>query len=184
MLALGTAVGVRRGAGLLGRTGASQLRPLATAAAGMRTWRVYLSGEIHTDWREQLAAGVHARQLPIELTAPNPSHADSDDCAAIILGMEERRPNWDAIGARMNAIRTRTLLAEADVVVVRFGDKYRQVCRSVPGARARPPPARASSAIAPRPADAPAPRAPAPRAPTLSGTPRTRPGSQARLASR
>lgn len=69
---------------------------------------------------------MRERQLPIELSGPNASHADSDDCAAVILGMEERRPNWDAAGARMNAIRTKTLLAEADVVVVRFGDKYRQ----------------------------------------------------------
>ena len=36
------------------------------------------------------------------------------------------RPNWDKIGANMNAIRTRTLIDEADVVVVRFGEKYRQ----------------------------------------------------------
>ena len=40
--------------------------------------------------------------------------------------MEEQRPNWDRIGAQMNAIRTRTLLEEADVVVVRFGEKYKQ----------------------------------------------------------
>ena len=49
-----------------------------------------------------------------------------DDCGAIILGMEETRPNWDKIGANMNNIRTKTLIQQADVVVVRFGDKYRQ----------------------------------------------------------
>lgn len=97
-----------------------------SAGAGARTWRVYLSGEIHTDWRERIAAGVAEHGLPVELTSPNTSHEDSDDCAAIILGMEEKRPNWDSIGARMNAIRTKTLLAEADVVVVRIGEKYRQ----------------------------------------------------------
>ena len=40
--------------------------------------------------------------------------------------MEQERPNWDKIGASMNAIRTRTLIQDADVVVVRFGEKYRQ----------------------------------------------------------
>ena len=62
----------------------------------------------------------------MKLTAPNTSHEDSDDCGAIILGMQEERPNWDMIGARMNAIRTQSLLKEADIVVVRFGEKYRQ----------------------------------------------------------
>jgi YtoQ family protein len=40
--------------------------------------------------------------------------------------MQEERPNWDQISAKMNGVRTKTLLSEADVVVVRFGDKYRQ----------------------------------------------------------
>jgi len=99
-------------------------RSLSTATP--RTWNVYLSGEIHSDWRERIAEGVHSKGLPVVLTSPNTSHEDSDDCGAIILGMEEKRPNWDKIGANMNLIRTRTLLEEADVVVVRFGEKFRQ----------------------------------------------------------
>ena len=98
-------------------------RSLCTAP---RTWRVYLSGEIHSDWRERIADGVKRKNLPVVLTSPNVSHEDSDDCGAIILGMEEMRPNWDKIGASMNSIRTKTLLEDADVVVVRFGEKYRQ----------------------------------------------------------
>uniref|UniRef100_A0A7S4C0R4 YtoQ family protein n=1 Tax=Chrysotila carterae TaxID=13221 RepID=A0A7S4C0R4_CHRCT len=91
-----------------------------------RTWRVYLSGEIHSDWRERIASGVQKRSLPVSLQSPITSHEDSDDCGAIILGMEEERPNWDRKGATMNLIRTRTLLEDADIVVVRFGEKYRQ----------------------------------------------------------
>lgn len=64
--------------------------------------------------------------MPIRLTSPNTSHEDSDDCGAIILGMPEERPVWDSLGARMNQIRASTLLKEADIVVVRFGDQYRQ----------------------------------------------------------
>jgi YtoQ family protein len=91
-----------------------------------KIWKVYLSGEIHSDWREVIQQGVDRLKLPVSLSAPNTSHEDSDDCGAIILGMEEERNNWDKIGANMNAIRTKTLVKDADVVVVRFGDKYKQ----------------------------------------------------------
>lgn len=91
-----------------------------------RIWRVYLSGEIHSDWRQRIAAGVEAARLSVELTAPITDHASSDDCGVRILGAEPD-PFWhDHKGAKLNAVRTRTLIGEADVVVVRFGDKYRQ----------------------------------------------------------
>lgn len=92
---------------------------------------VFLTGEIHSDWREVIATGVADKKLPVTLTSPNTSHEDSDDCGAIILGMQEERPNWDKIGANMNSVRTQTLLKEADVVVVRFGEKYRQWVSSI-----------------------------------------------------
>lgn len=89
-------------------------------------WTVYLSGEIHTDWREQIIEGAKAKALPVEFLSPVTVHEDSDDCGAVILG-EERIPFWrDHKGAKVNAIRTRTLLQRADIVVVRFGEKYRQ----------------------------------------------------------
>lgn len=91
-----------------------------------RIWNVYLSGEIHSDWREQIASGVAEKSLSVVLTSPNTSHEDSDDCGAIILGMEDKRQNWDKIGANMNNLRTKTLIRDADIVVVRFGEKYRQ----------------------------------------------------------
>ena len=89
-------------------------------------WNVYLSGEIHTAWREEIAEGVKAAGLPIELYAPITVHADSDDCGAVILGEPESAFVRDNMGAKVNAIRTRKLIADADIVVVRFGDKYRQ----------------------------------------------------------
>lgn len=90
------------------------------------TWKVYLSGEIHSDWREQIASGVKGAGLPIELSAPVTVHEDSDDCGAVILGEPESAFVRDNMGAKVNALRTRKLIAEADIVVVRFGDKYRQ----------------------------------------------------------
>ena len=89
-------------------------------------WTVYLSGEIHSDWRDRIRAGAEAQGLDIALVSPVTDHAASDDCGVAILGAEER-PFWkDHKGARVNAIRNRTLIRRADIVVVRFGDKYRQ----------------------------------------------------------
>jgi len=96
------------------------------AQEGERTWTVYLSGEIHSDWRERIEAGVREAGLPVELTAPVTDHAASDDAGVGTLGAEDA-PFWrDHMGAGVNAIRTQTLIRAADVVVVRFGDKYRQ----------------------------------------------------------
>lgn len=92
----------------------------------MQTWTVYLSGEIHTDWRDQISSGAERLGLPVEFTAPVTHHESSDDCGVAILGAEENAFWHDHKGAKLNAIRTRTLIEQADIVVVRFGDKYRQ----------------------------------------------------------
>ena len=90
------------------------------------TWNVYLSGEIHSDWREQIAQGIKDAGLPVTLSAPVTNHEASDDCGVKILG-EEADGFWkDHKGAKLNAIRTRKAIGEADIVVVRFGEKYRQ----------------------------------------------------------
>ncbi|MBS8262444.1 YtoQ family protein [Roseibium polysiphoniae] len=92
----------------------------------MSNWSVYLSGEIHTDWREQIKEGTEALNLPVTFSAPVTDHSASDDCGARILGDEEKKFWYDNKGAKVNAIRTRTLIEKADIVVVRFGDKYKQ----------------------------------------------------------
>lgn len=86
--------------------------------------KVYLSGEIHTDWREQIIAG--AKGLDVAFDAPVTDHGASDDCGVAILGAEENKYWHDNKGAMVNAIRTRKGIADADVVVVRFGEKYKQ----------------------------------------------------------
>ena len=98
----------------------------SSSPTSQKVWNVYLSGEIHSDWREVIDQGIKEKNLPVSLSSPNTSHEDSDDCGAIILGMEDKRTNWDKIGASMNGIRTSTLLKDADIVVVRFGEKYKQ----------------------------------------------------------
>lgn len=87
---------------------------------------VYLSGEIHTDWRERIESGARDAGLAIEFLAPVTDHTASDDCGVAILGDEPDAFWKDRKGAGINAIRTRTMIERADVVVVRFGDKYRQ----------------------------------------------------------
>lgn len=89
-------------------------------------WNVYLSGEIHTDWRQQIEDGIAKAGLPVTLTGPVTHHEASDDCGVAILGTEPDKFWHDRKGAQMNAIRTRTLIEKADVVVVRFGEKYKQ----------------------------------------------------------
>ncbi len=92
----------------------------------MTNWKVYLSGEIHTDWREQIEAGTKAAGLPVEFSAPVTNHGFSDDCGVAILGQEDNAFWKDRKGAGVNSLRTRTLIEKADIVVVRFGEKYKQ----------------------------------------------------------
>ena len=91
-----------------------------------KIWNVYLSGEIHTEWRQEIMTGIQKYNLPIELTYPILDHTDSDDCAAYLLGMPQERPQWDMMGAKMNAIRTQTLIKQCDILIVKFGEQYRQ----------------------------------------------------------
>ena len=86
--------------------------------------KVYLSGEIHTDWREQITEG--AKGLDLTFSSPVTDHAASDDCGVAILGAEPDKFWHDRKGAQVNAIRTRKGIEDADVVVVRFGDQYKQ----------------------------------------------------------
>ncbi len=91
-----------------------------------RNWTIYLSGEIHTDWREQIERSAAAADLPVSFTAPVTDHDASDHCGVRILGAEDKRFWADRKGAGVNAIRTRTLIGAADIVVVRFGTEYKQ----------------------------------------------------------
>ncbi len=90
------------------------------------TWRIYLSGEIHTDWREQVEIAAFEAALPVSFFAPVTNHGFSDDCGVEILGAEANKFWHDRKGAQINAIRTRTLIEKADIVIVRFGEKYKQ----------------------------------------------------------
>ena len=87
---------------------------------------IYLAGEIHTDWRDRIAAGVEEHKLPVTILSPVTDHEASDNVGVDILGAEDD-PFWkDRKGAGVNAVRTRTAIQRSDVVVVKFGEQYRQ----------------------------------------------------------
>lgn len=88
-------------------------------------FNVYLSGEIHTDWREQIIQGCQKHDLNISFCSANTDH-ESSDSAGDVLGAENQ-PFWrDHKSAKVNAIRTKTLIERCDIAVIRFGDKYKQ----------------------------------------------------------
>lgn len=88
-------------------------------------WTVYLSGEIHTDWREQIIHGARTANLPVTFTSAVTEH-EASDAAGDVLG-DEATPFWrDHKSARVNAIRNRTLIKACDVAVIRFGEQYKQ----------------------------------------------------------
>lgn len=88
------------------------------------TLKIYLSGEIHTDWRQQIMDA--SKGLDVAFSGPVTDHAASDDCGVAILGVEPDKFWHDHKGAKVNAIRTRRGIEAADVVVVRFGTEYKQ----------------------------------------------------------
>lgn len=88
-------------------------------------WQVYLSGEIHTDWREQIIQGAAKQQLPVSFSSAVTDH-EASDAAGDVLG-EESQPFWrDHKSSKINAIRTKTLIEQCDLAIIRFGDKYKQ----------------------------------------------------------
>ena len=89
-------------------------------------YSVYLAGEIHTTWRTELAQQVSTAQLPVSFFGPVTDHEASDNTGAEILGAEPDSFWHDRKGAGLNALRSRTMLAQADLVIVRFGEQYRQ----------------------------------------------------------
>ena len=88
--------------------------------------KVYLSGEIHTNWRDEIINKCISKNLEIEFSGPTTNHELSDDVGVKILGDEEKKFWHDNKSAKINAIRTRNAIEKADIVVVRFGEKYKQ----------------------------------------------------------
>ncbi|KZY40780.1 MULTISPECIES: YtoQ family protein [unclassified Oleiphilus] len=87
---------------------------------------IYLSGEIHSDWRERIVAGLASNGLDVDVYSPVTNHEASDEVGVRILGEEDNNFWKDHKAAKINALRTMTLIEKSDIVVVRFGEKYKQ----------------------------------------------------------
>ena len=88
-------------------------------------WTIYLSGEIHSDWREKIMQGARENRLPLEFTSAVTDH-EASDAAGDVLGAESDSYWRDHKSSKVNAIRTKTLIEQCDLAVVRFGDRYKQ----------------------------------------------------------
>ena len=88
--------------------------------------KVYLSGEIHTNWREEIISLSKNKNLKLNFMSPVTDHDASDNCGVEILGHEEKQFWKDHKGAKINAIRTRKAILDSDIVIVKFGEQYKQ----------------------------------------------------------
>ena len=88
--------------------------------------KVYLSGEIHTNWRDEIIQKCVKENLDIDFYSPITNHQLSDDVGLEILGKEESKFWHDNKSAKINAIRTRDSIKKSDIIIVRFGEKYKQ----------------------------------------------------------
>jgi len=87
---------------------------------------VYLAGEIHTNWRDELITLCNKKKLEINFSSPVTNHENSDNCGVDILGSEDKKFWKDTKGAKINSIRTKKAIKDSDVVIVKFGEKYKQ----------------------------------------------------------
>lgn len=89
------------------------------------SWKIYLSGEIHTDWRQKIIAGCQAHDLPVSFTSAVTDH-EASDSAGDLLGDEDNNFWRDHKSAKINSIRIKTHIQNCDIAIIRFGDKYKQ----------------------------------------------------------
>ena len=87
---------------------------------------IYLAGEIHSDWRDDIIQLTKKNDLNVNFSSPVTDHDASDNCGVEILGNEETQFWKDNKGANLNAIRTRKEIENSDIVIVKFGEKYKQ----------------------------------------------------------
>ena len=69
---------------------------------------------------------VKKENLKISFSSPVTDHEASDNCGVDILGQEEKNFWKDNKGANINSIKTKKYIKDCDLVVVKFGEKYKQ----------------------------------------------------------
>ena len=89
-------------------------------------FKVYLAGEIHSNWREEIIDMCSTANLNVKFTSPITNHENADNCGVEILGAEDKNYWKDNKGANINSIRTKKLIKDSDLIIVKFGEKYKQ----------------------------------------------------------
>ena len=87
---------------------------------------IYLAGQIHDDWRDEVAQKAKEKNLPLTFVAPQTNHDRSDDIGEEILGKQPSNLYKDDAASDVNNFRTQVLMQKADIVIALFGEKYRQ----------------------------------------------------------
>ena len=88
-------------------------------------YTIYLSGEIHSSWRDEIIEGCKKLNLDITFLSALDDH-EASDAAGDVLGLEDKQFWRDHKSAKINVLRTKTMIAKSDIVIVRFGEKYKQ----------------------------------------------------------
>lgn len=92
----------------------------------MESITIYLAGEIHSNWRDEFSTALSEHGVTARLVGPQSVHDRSDSVGEDILGEQPTPRHRDLEGARVNTLRSRIMLQQADLVVAYFGDTYRQ----------------------------------------------------------
>lgn len=87
---------------------------------------VYLAGEIHTSWREEIKEKAQSLQLPVDFVGPMENHSRSDDIGEEILGKQPDAVFKDDAASSLNNLRTQVLMGKSDIVIALFGEQYKQ----------------------------------------------------------
>ncbi|WP_102026738.1 YtoQ family protein [Salirhabdus sp. Marseille-P4669] len=87
---------------------------------------IYLAGEIHTDWREQIKVKAKEKGLPLTFVGPQENHERSDNIGEFISGEQPNKLYKDHTASNINNLRTQVLMQKADLVIALFGEQYKQ----------------------------------------------------------
>ncbi|MEI4526618.1 YtoQ family protein [Priestia megaterium] len=87
---------------------------------------VYLAGQIHDNWRDEIKNQAEQLNLPLTFVGPMTDHDRSDNIGEEILGKQPNAVLKDEAASQINNLRTQVLLKKSDVVIALFGEKYKQ----------------------------------------------------------
>ncbi|UAC47591.1 YtoQ family protein [Bacillus aquiflavi] len=87
---------------------------------------IYLAGEIHTNWRNELKEKAKSLNLPVTFVGPMENHDRSDSIGEEILGEQPNIIYKDEAASSINNLRTQILMSKSDLVIALFGEKYKQ----------------------------------------------------------